>query len=207
MNFLRLLSIGTRKGPVRTLPELTCAIGEGAAFLAQGASYSYIRARTGTMGPRLMQDAAFGAGMDRCKWEGFAAMAGDLILIVETEMRPHGPIPAANWRRLYRDVLEAQEIPAHRAGGGWADRMAEFDLRLAAHFPMPGRGVEDLCEHGAGVLLEFAPVEDAIRNLDREMVVNNIKFRFIEFIDTLRRRADWPALAAAMGMGTEGASG
>ncbi len=35
MNFLKLLTIGTRKGRVRTLPELATAIGEGAAFLVQ----------------------------------------------------------------------------------------------------------------------------------------------------------------------------
>jgi hypothetical protein len=198
MNFLRLLTIGARRGRVRTLPELAAAIGEGAAFLAQGASYSYIRARSGTMGPRLMQDAGFGAGMERCKWEGFAAIAGDLILIVETELRQHGSGTADAWRRLYREVLAAQEMPEHRADTGWADRLAEFDLRLDAHLALPARGVEDLSEHSAEVLLAFAPVEDAIRKLDREMVVNNVQFRFIDHVDALRRRTDWPALAAAI---------
>lgn len=202
MNFLKLLTIGARKGRVRTLPELATAIGEGAAFLAQGASYSYIRARSGTMGPRLMQDAGFGAGMERCKWEGFAAIAGDLILIVETELRPHGSGTAGVWRRLYREVLAAQEMPEHRADTGWTDRLAAFDLALDAHRALPARGIEELCEHSAEVLLAFAPVEDAIRDLDREMVVNNVKFRFIDHIDALRRRADWPALAAAIRLET-----
>ena len=202
MNFLRLLTIGARKGRVRSLAELATAIGEGAAYLAQGASYSYIRARSGTMGPRLMQDAGFGAAMERCKWEGFAAIAGDLILIVETELRPHGSGSAVVWRRLYRQVLAAQAMPEHRADTGWSDRLAEFDLALDAHRALPARGVEELCEHSAGVLLAFAPVEDAIRKLDREMVVDNVKFRFIDHIDALRRRADWPALAAAIRLET-----
>jgi hypothetical protein len=206
MNFLRLLTIGARKQRVRTLPELAAAIGEGAAFLAQGASYSYIRARAGTMGPRLMQDADFGAGMERCKWEGFSAIAGALILIVETELRPHGSGAAGVWRRLYREVLGAQEMPEHRAVTGWADRLTEFDLRLDAHRALPARGVEDLCEHAAEVLLAFAPVEEAIRKLDREMVVNNVKFRCIEQVDALRRRADWPALATRINMEAEGPS-
>jgi hypothetical protein len=179
---------------------LVSAIGEGAAYLAQGAGYSYIRARAGLMGPRLMQDAGFGTSMDRCKWEGFAAIAGDLILIVETELRPGGAGTAAFWRRLYREVLAAQATPAHRAGTGWPDRIAEFDLRLDAHLAQPARGIETLCAHGAEVLLEFAPVEDRIRDFDREMVVNNVKFRVIEQIDALRRRADWPALMAAINL-------
>jgi hypothetical protein len=140
--------------------------------------------------------------MERCKWEGFAAIAGDLILIVETELRPHGPGTADVWRRLYREVLAAQEMPEHRADTGWTDRLAEFDLALDAHRARPARGVEDLCEHSAEVLLAFAPVEAAIRDLDREMVVNNVKFRFIDHVDALRRRADWPALAAAIRLET-----
>ena len=90
MNFLKLLTVGARKNRIQSLPELEVAVGEGAAFLAQGASYSYIRARSGTMGPKLMQDAGFGAGMERCKWEGFSAIASALILIVETLLEPVG---------------------------------------------------------------------------------------------------------------------
>ena len=198
------LTSGAQKTRVRTLPELVIAVGEGAAYLAQGSSYSYIRARSGTMAPRLMQDAGFSAGMERCKWEGFAAMVGDLILIVETEMRPHGPVAPAIWSRLYREVLAAQKMPSHRAESGWSDRIAAFDMRLAAHGAMSIRGIESLCEHSAEVLLEFTPVDETIRKLDREMVVNNVKFRFIGFIDALRRRADWPALATAIGAGAEG---
>ena len=198
MNFLKLLTIGARKGRIATIPDLVIAIGEGAAFLSQGASYSYIRARSGTMGPRLMQDAGFGAGMERCKWEGFAAMAGDLILIVETELRAHGAVSGLALKRVYREVLEAQELPSHRAVSGWEDRIAHFDLRLDAHMAQPMRGIEELCEYGAGEILAFAPVEDAIREADREMVVNNVKFRVIDYVAELRKRTDWPALAAAL---------
>lgn len=203
MNFMKLLTIGARRGRIDTLPGLVDAIGEGAAFLAQGASYSYIRARSGFMGPRLMQDADFGAGMERCKWEGFSAIAGDLILILETELRPYGAGPADFWRRQYRAVLAAQTTPAHRAGTGWSDRLTEFDLRLDTHRALPPRGIETLCAHGADILLAFAPVEENIRKFDREMVMNNIKFRVIEHVDALRRRADWPALAAAIDQETQ----
>lgn len=198
MNFLKLLTIGARKSRIATISDLVTAIGESAAYLSQGAGYSYIRARSGTMGPRLMQDAGFGAGMERCKWEGFAAMAGDLILIVETELRGYGPVSAPTLKRLYREVLETQPLPAHRAETGWADRIDHFDLRLDAHMGQAKRGLEELCEYGAGEMLAYAPVEDAIREADREMVINNVKFRVIDHVDALRKRADWPALAAAL---------
>jgi len=200
MNFLRLLTIGARKDPIRTLADLIAAVSGCAAFLAQGAGYSYIRARSGLMGPRLMQDAGFGANMERCKWEGFAAIAGDLVLIVETELRPFGAVPAAVWRHAYRAALALQEVPEYRAGTGWDDRIAEFDQHLEAHLAQPARGIEALCEHGAAVLIDCAPVTEEIRALDRSMVINNVKFRCIEQVQQLRQRADWPALMASVTM-------
>jgi len=43
--------------------------------------------------------------------------------------------------------------------------------------------------------------------LDHEMVTNNVKFRFIEHVDDLRRRVDWPALAAEIRMAAESSEG
>jgi len=203
MKLLKLLTIGARKGPIRTVVDLVGAISEGAAYLAQGASYSYMRARSGLMGPRLMQDPVFGANMERCKWEGFAAIAGDLILMVETELRRFGSAPPAIWQRIYREALAMQGSPEHRAETGWDDRIDEFERQLEAHLAQPVRDIKVLCAHGAGVLMDNTPVTEDIRGLDREMVVNNVTFRFIEHVGQLRQRADWRALMASITMASD----
>lgn len=198
MKFLRALTIGERKGRIATLAELTAALAGGAAYLAQGASYSYIRARTGMVAPRLMEDPTFGEAMERCKWEGFAAAASDLALILEGDLRPHLAAPDAFWQGLYRAVLASEPVPPHRAAIGWQDRIAEFEARLARHLAGPPRGIEEIADFSAGVLMEYAPVDDTIREADREMVMNNVKFRFIDHVGELRQRMDRPALSAAI---------
>lgn len=198
MKFLRALTIGERKGRIATVAELAAALAAGAAYLAQGASYSYIRARTGMVAPRLMEDPAFGEAMERCKWEGFAATAGDLALILEGDLRPHMAAPDAFWQGLYRAVLASEPVPPHRAASGWADRIAEFETRLGRHLAGPPRGIEEIAHFSAGVIMEYAPVDDTIREVDREMVMNNVKFRFIDHVGELRRRLDRPALVAAI---------
>ena len=205
MDFLRRLTIGERKGRIASVAGLAAAVDAGAAYLAQGASYSYIRARSGMVAPRLMEDAAFGAAMERCKWEGFAAAAADLVLILEGDLRAHGGAPAAFWRRLYRGVLDGHPLPPHREGSGWDDRVAEFDRRLEAHLAAPPPGIEVVADFSAGVIMDYAPVDEIIRGVDREMVTNNVKFRFIDQVTELRRRIDWPALAAAVA--ADGAGG
>lgn len=176
------------------------AIRAGAAFLAQGASYSYLRARTLLAGPRLFQDPGFGFALQICKWETFAVAAQDLILIIETEIRPLLPVdPDAKVRvlaRLYREVLDSEELPEHRADKGWADAVAEFDARLERAMREPPQTADAISEATATRLLQHAPIDDLVREADRTMVVNNVAFRTIDHLSTLRRKLDLTAIAA-----------
>lgn len=178
------------------------AIRSGAAFLAQGSIYSYLRARSGTQGPRLFQDAGFGAALDLCKWEGFAVAAQDLVLILEADLRGPGGVPTAPLAgplgALYDAALSREPVPAHRAAEGWADLSAEFRARLGFALAGPPRRTDEIATATARRLLRHAPVEDAIRLSDAEMVTNNVAFRFIDYKRRLRREIDLPALAGIL---------
>lgn len=202
--FLRGLSmlVGQRRDRVDDWPGMAEKVRGGAAFLAQGASFSYLRARTGMMGPRLFQDAAFGAALEICKWEGFAAAAQDLILIIEGEARPHyagdrRALPAA-LVALYEAALALEPPPAHRAGTGWEDMIEEFRPRAAFAVEAPVRPAAEIAVHTGARLMAFAPVEDRIRESDAEMVGNNVAFRFTDFKRRLRAEIDMAAAARAL---------
>lgn len=171
----------------------------GAAFLAQGASYSYLRARTLLAGPKLFQDEGFGFALQICKWEGFAVAAQDLILIMEAEMREHLPqdpvVRAAGLMQLYRDVLAAEEVPDHRKDRGWDDAIAEFEARLPVFMEKPPLKTDAICTATALRLLDHAPITDDVRAADKMMVVNNVAFRFIDYQATMRKRLDLVAFA------------
>lgn len=178
------------------------AIRAGAAFLAQGASYSYLRARTLLAGPRLFQDEGFGFALTICKWETFAVAAQDLILMIEAEVRPHLPedpkLRARGLAELYRAVLDAEEVPAHRAEQGWADAIEEFDRRLEVYMDKPPLKPDAISIATALRLLDHAPIEDSVREADKMMVVNNVAFRFIDYQATLRKRIDLVAFAGQL---------
>jgi hypothetical protein len=175
------------------------AVAGGSAYLAQGASYSYLRARTLLAGPRLFQDADFGYALQICKWEGFAVAGQDILLMIESELRPQ--LPADNQRRkrvlmqLYRAVLDSEPIPEHRQETGWDDVVNRFDQRLDAF--MAGRPLKPdaISTETALCLLKYAPVDDEVRRADKMMVVNNVGFRFIDFQSKLREQFDFKELA------------
>lgn len=180
-------------------PSLVEAIRAGAAYLSQGASYSYLRARTLLAGPRLFQNEDFGFAMQICKWEAFGVAAQDIILMIEAELRPSLPAdPHARARvlaRLYADVLASEALPDHRRDTGWQDMLAAFDARLAIYMTAPPLKPDAISIATALRLLDHAPIEDSVRKADRMMVVNNVAFRFIDFQSRLRREFDFDALA------------
>ena len=183
--------------PKRRRSDWTAAvetIRAGAAFLAQGSSYSYLRARTLLAGPKLFQDEGFGFALQICKWEGFAVAAQDLILIMEAEMRENLPqdpvVRAGGLLHLYRDVLASEAIPDHRKDRGWDDAIAEFQARLPVFMERAPLKPDAICTATALRLLDHAPITDDVREADKIMVLNNVAFRFIDYQATLRKRLD-----------------
>lgn len=180
-------------------PALVQAIGAGAAYLSQGASYSYLRARTLLAGPRLFQDDDFGFAMEICKWEGFGVAAQDILLMIESELRPQLPVEVATRKRvllaLYRDVLASLAVPEHRQDKGWTDTVAQFDSRLDEVLTAAPQKPDDIAKATGQCILAHAPIDKAVRLADEVMVVNNVGFRFIDFQSQLRKQFDFAALA------------
>ncbi len=185
-----------------TWPHTIEVLRSGGAYLSQGASYSYLRARTLLAGPRLFSDEDFGFALTICKWEGFGVAVQDLILILESDLRADLPADvdarARGLRQLYVDVLEAEDMPEHRQETGWADMIAEFESRMPAILFAPPRAPDRIATATAERLLAHAPIEDSVREADREMVTNNTAMRFIDFQSKMRQRIDYPAFAAEL---------
>jgi hypothetical protein len=183
-------------------PSSVEAIRAGAAFLAQGSSYSYLRARTLLAGPKLFSDPDFGFALQICKWEAFAVAVQDLILILEAEMRPALPadpaLRAKGLAALYREVLASEEVPEHRATTGWNDVIAGFEARLAVYMDKPPLKPDAISIATALAILQHAPIDDGVREADKMMVVNNVAFRFIDCQASLRKRIDLAAFASEL---------
>jgi hypothetical protein len=183
-------------------PSLVEAIRAGAAFLAQGSSYSYLRARSLLAGPRLFQDEGFGFALQICKWEAFAVAAQDLILILDAELR-RGVAAQAHARAavladLYDAVLAAEAMPEHRRQTGWEDLRAGFAARLVVVLAAPPQRPDAIARATAEAILRHAPIDDLVRAADREMVVNNVAFRFIDHQSRMRREFDLGAVGAML---------
>lgn len=181
-----------RKPPVPTEPRAAIVeeLRAACAFLAQSSTYPYARARMGLKVQQLMENEAFSQALNICKWEGFAAILSDLLLVLEAKLREDGlQIETKQWTALYAAVLASESIPSHRADQGWADVSAAFATRMAEAQKLHAMSLRDITQHSAQVILSHLPVTPDIRQADAYLIENNLEFRFIDYVVRL-----WPRL-------------
>ncbi len=191
-----------KRKTITDLDELAEAIRAAAAYLAQGASYSYLRARSLMAGPRLFSDEGFGGALDICKWEAFGVACQDLILILEAEFRAELPQDIEDRRRvfaaLYSDTLAREVVPEHRKVTGWTDMLSDFEPRLASALSRPPMKPDLISIATAQRILDHAPIDPSVRAADEMMVVNNVAFRFIDQQAKLRGEIDIEAITSRL---------
>ena len=181
-----------RPAPITSAAALCSFLEERALFLAQKCAIDYVRGKTGLASYALFTEERFLDALDVCRWETFASALGDLLLLVEKQLRPH--LAAGQEARLcaalvalYRGALSATPPLAHRPQG-WDDAIAEFDTRVAAASHAAPRRTRDIADHTGKRLFDTLPIHVSMRELDEEVVYGAVRFRMIALSRELERR-------------------
>ena len=171
------------------------------AYVAQTALYGYLKARMGTSYRLYFEDDAFSASIRAAAGKLFLSCLADLTVFAAALCEREGGLPpggaAALARRCFRQAA-AQGLAEAGAGPPPEEALARFDRRVrAADWQAAADGRRAFAGSEAD-LVRFAPVIDEYKALDREIVMNSIRFRWRDVRDQLRRRLDPPALGSAM---------
>jgi hypothetical protein len=181
-----------RPPPIATADALGVFLQERASLIAQKCAIDYCRGKTGLASYALFTERPFLEALDVCRWEAFAEVLGDLVILAEGWLRPRA---AAEQRsRLYRafvelhsGVLASMPAPAHRPQG-WGDVLASFEERFrAASLGQPQQAL-DVADHSAKRLFETLPIHFSMRELDEEVVYGAVRFRMIAVRQEMQRR-------------------
>ena len=140
---LRRLKARLAPAPIATREALRTFVEERAALIAQKCATDYCRGKTGLASYALFTEKPFLDAFDICRWETFAAVLGDLVLLAEGQLRPQlspeeRPQLCAALIALYSSILGALPAPAHRPQG-WSDMVESFAARLKAASAAPTR--------------------------------------------------------------------
>lgn len=214
MKFIRLLTapfwkplldrIGTgrssRDRPVTDPDGLAYFIRTRAAHVAQTSLYGYLRTRAGTRFPELFSDDAFVASINIAKWHVWLACVSDLAIyaggLVHRQTPAFAAMVAPLMESVVNSILQENGAPAE-AGGDFASHASRVRSRIA------------LCDWGAvpddesafsqspSALVHWAPIVDELKQLDEEIVLNSVRFRWQEVRRDLRRLLDAETVIAS----------
>lgn len=181
-----------RPAPIGDEPALRAFLEQRAALIAQKCAVDYVRGKTGLASHALFTEKPFLEAMDVCRWEAFAAILGDLLILVESQLRAQ----AAGERQarlqailcgLYPCILAKFPLPAHRSAG-WGDTEAVFQQRFQAAAQGRPQQALDVADHSARRLFDTLPIHANMRELDEEVVYGAVRFRMIAVNQELQRR-------------------
>jgi hypothetical protein len=186
-----------RPAPIDTAAALRAFIEQRASLIAQKCAIDYCRGKTGLASYALFTEKPFLTALDVCRWETFAVVLGDLLILAGGHLRPQGAEPrlVETLAGLYKTILEALPAPSHRPEG-WGDLPEAFAERLK-RVAWPPRTL-DLADHSAKRLFDTLPIHISMRKLDEEVVHGAVRFRMVAVHQELQRRMIAERLAAEL---------
>lgn len=173
---------------VRTLAALQQFLGAEAAHLAQRSVIDFVRNELGSLSAQAFEDPRFQAKLAVSRWEGFAAILADMVVLTQSHLESGSTRSATfNTRlgKLYAAILAEQPVPDHRSQG-WNVEIAALRARLAE--PAASRAGPQAYAKVTGAMvfksLPFVPRDPA----ESRMVLSNaFAFGLIAFNDRMKR--------------------
>jgi len=181
---------------VRSLAALQQFLDSEAAYLAQRSVIDFARNELGSLSAQAFDDPRFQAKLAVSRWEGFAAILADMIVLAHARLSETSvPRPLLDSRLgdLYATIVAGHPRPDHRAQG-WDAEIAAMRTRLAERPVGPANPQADATATGSKVFdtLPFPP-RDPVEN--RMVLANAFAFGLISFNDRLRRLLVAPLVA------------
>ena len=179
-----------RLSPVTDQAALKDFINTRASFVAQTSLYGYLRTRTGMRYPELFDDDPFVVSINIAKWQMWLACLSDLSVyaggLLMKSPQANEQMVSALIKDIASEILEETGIPED-AGDQFSSHADHVRQRLALCQWQNVTDDEQPFSHSPQTLFECAPIVDDLKQLDEEIVVNSVRFRWQKVRQDLRK--------------------
>ncbi len=209
VTYLGALSRRRRQAIIVDSTGLEGFINTRSAHVAQTALYGYLRTRSGTRFPELFTDDRFVESINIAKWQVWLACISDLAVYSGCELRRLTGAPPAAVTRLMESVvariLESNGTPGD-AGSDYGPGADRVRSRISMCDWQVTDNEDAAFAQSPAALVKWAPVTDDLKELDEEIVLNSVRFRWHEVKRELRSglRGDDVLVAFQRNAGTKG---
>ena len=195
---LRALTLRFDRAPFDTVERLCEFVQTRAAYVAQTSLYGYLKTRMGTKYRILFEDEVFSKSINQAKWRVYASCLSDLAVFSAATANKNKSMNDVDCSNLAYHLMEIAikdtfvDVEEHDL----ADTVIEkFKRRIAQEDWANAAQGENAFQKSPADLIEFAPVVDEFKELDREIVTNSTRFRWRDVREQLRKRIDSDALS------------
>lgn len=188
---------GRRREPVIDRASLRRFLEQCASHVAQTSLYGYLRTRAGQRYPELFEDDGFIVSLNIAKWHVWLDCLGDLAVYSGALMARQRPADVTRiahlMGELVHDILRDTGIPAE-AGERFAAHAEQVRERVVrCEWAQVGEA-EAAFTASPAALVEWAPIIDTLKELDADIVMNSVRFRWQEVRRDLRALLDTDAV-------------
>lgn len=193
------MGLGKRsKSPPLSNPQLLAAFLQSrASHVAQTSLYGYLRTRAGTRYPELFENPSILLSINMAKWQIWLACLSDLSIYIGGLLQHRTNANSDDICRLLSPIIDAilteTGIP-DEASPEFGDTAEGVKRRIAncdfAAIPDDGFAFVKSPE----ALFYWAPVADQLKNRDKEIVTNSVRFRWHEIRRSARKLLQAEAL-------------
>ena len=186
-----------RPRPVADVEDLAWFVRTRSAYVAQTSLYGYVKTRMGTKFREYFEDEVFSPVLRAAAARLFVSCAADLSVFAAAVAGRDGALAAGEAAALARRCFEAAlDEGLGEADGGElpADVRAAFGERVQRTNWIAAERGETAFAGSVDDLVRVAPIADELKELDREIVRNSIRFRWRDVREQLRRRMKEDAL-------------
>ncbi len=190
----------SRNRPVADIEGLAYFLRTRASHVAQTSLYGYLRTRAGTRFPELFSDDAFVESINIAKWHVWLACVSDLAIyaggLLRSQTPGHESEVAPLMAGVVDSILQETGVPAD-AGKGFEAHASHVRARVAMCDWGTVSDDETAFSQSPAALVQWAPIVDELKQLDEEIVINSVRFRWQEVRRDLRRLLDAQAVLAS----------
>jgi len=197
--FVKSFAVRFDKSPLDTVERIIDFTHTRSSYVGQTALFGYLKARMGTSYRQIFEDETFSRAIQASAARTFTSCLSDFTIHAVARVARDGKLTPAEAAELAAEVYEEglrRGLSSVDSSIHPVDAVQHFRDR-AANVSWSGAALSlDIFEKSAADLITAAPVIDEFKELDREIVMNSVRFRWSNHRDQLERRLDGAAVAA-----------
>tara|TARA_A100001011_G_scaffold149687_1_gene157953 strand:- start:1957 stop:2574 length:618 start_codon:yes stop_codon:yes gene_type:complete len=162
---------------INTENDLINFIKEKSAFVTQSTLYGYLKTRMGLKQNMMFTDDVFVDSVNKAKWNIFSEAVTDLTFFTVSYLNKKYDIDFLDPDKIYQSILENEII------NGLPNEMCE-KYKSKFKEKLNNFDVKEYCSdkpfsNSCYALFHWAPIADELKELDKEIVINSIKNKWM----------------------------